>query len=75
MWFDIVNNITNKKSQQNALNPIYLIKKLLNKIEKENSLFISDIENIDDIEQIAIWDEIYFDIRFFRSNYMDEIEY
>ena len=75
MWFDIVNNRSNKKQEQNALNPIYLIKKLLNKIEEENSLFISDIENIDDIQQIAIWDEIYFDIRFFRCNFMDEIEY
>ena len=75
MWFDIVDNITNKKLEQNALNPIYLIKKLLNKIEEENSLFISDIENIDDIQQIVILDEIYFDIRFFRSSFMDEIEY
>ena len=75
MGFYIVNNIKNKKDYQNALNPIYLIEKLLDKIEKNNSLILPDIDYTDDIQQIAIWDEIYFNIRFFRDRYIDEIEY
>ena len=75
MGFYIVNNITNKKDYQNALNPIYLIEKLLDKIEESNSLILPDIDYMDDIQQIAIWDEIYFNIRFFRDRYIDEIEY
>ena len=75
MWFNIVNNIKHEKVKENGLNPIYLIKKILNKIEEKNSLIIEEIDNIDDIQQIAIWDEIYFEIRFFRDDYMDEIEY
>ena len=75
MGFYIVNNIKNKKDYQNALNPIYLIEKLLDKIEENNTLIFPDIDNMDDIQQISIWDEIYFNIRFFRDRYIDEIEY
>ena len=75
MWFNIVNSKKNKKTTENALNPIHLIKKLLNKIEEHNSVIIPDIDDTNDIEQIAIWDEIYFNIRFFRDMYVDEIDY
>ena len=75
MWFNVVNSITNKKETENVLNPIYLIEKLLNKIEENNSVIIPDIANTDDIQQVAFLDEIYFNIRFFRDNFMDELEY
>ena len=75
MWFEVVNNIKNKKHIENVLKPIYLIEKLLNKIEDNNSIIIPDIADLNDIEQIAFLDDIYFKLRFFREDIMDEIEY
>ena len=75
MWFNVVNNITNKKETENVLNPIHLIEKVMNKILENNSVFIPDIANKDDVQQVSFLDEIYFNIRFFRDNYIEEIEY
>ena len=75
MWFNIVNTLNNNMNTENALNPSYLIEKCLNKIEEQNNVILSDFGDVDDINQIEIWDEIYFKIRFFRDDYIDELEY
>ena len=75
MWFDIVNSDKSEKICENALNPICRIEDILEKIKDKNSLIINDITNWDYIYQVCLLDEIYFNIRFFRDDYLDEIEY
>ena len=75
MWFDIVNSDKDEKICENALNPICKIEDILEKIKEKNSLIFNDIDNWDYIYQVVILDEIYFNLRFFRDDYLDEIEY
>ena len=75
MWFDLVNSDKDEKICENALNPICKIEDILEKIKEKNSLIFNDIDNWDYIYQVVILDEIYFNLRFFRDDYLDEIEY
>ena len=75
MWFDIVNSEKDEKICENALNPICKIEQILEKIEEKNSLIIPELNNWDYIYQVSILDDIYFNIMFFRDNYLDELEY
>ena len=75
MWFDLVNNDKDEKICENALNPIFKIEEILEKIKNKNSLILDGIDKWDYIYQVCILDEIYFNIRFFRDDYLDEIEY
>ena len=75
MWFDLVNSDKEEKICENALNPICKIEDILEKIKEKNSLILNDIDNWDYIYQVVILDDIYFNIRFFRDDYLDEIEY
>ena len=75
MWFDLVNSDKDEKICENALNPICKIEDILEKIKEKNSLILNDIDNWDYIYQVVILDEIYFNLRFFRDDYLDEIEY
>ena len=75
MWFDIVNSEKDEKVCENALNPICKIEQILEKIEEKNSLIIPEFNNWDYIYQVSILDDIYFNIMFFRDNYLDELEY
>ena len=75
MWYDIVNSEKDEKICENALNPICKIEDILEKIEEKNSLILPDIYNFDYLYQVCILDDIYFDIRFFRDDYLDELEY
>ena len=75
MWFDLVNNDKDEKICENALNPIFKIEEILEKIKNKNSLILDCIDKWDYIYQVCILDEIYFNIRFFRDEYLDEIEY
>ena len=75
MWFDIVNSEKEEKICENALNPICKIEQILEKIEEKNSLIIPELNNWDFIYQVSILDDIYFNIMFFRDNYLDELEY
>ena len=75
MWFDLVNSDKDEKICENALNPICKIEDILEKIKEKNSLILNDIDNWDYIYQVVILDEIYFNLRFFRDDYVDEIEY
>ena len=75
MWFDIVNSEKEEKICENALNPICKIEEILEKIEEKNSLIIPEFYDWDYIYQVCILDDIYFNIRFFMDDYLDEIEY
>ena len=55
------------KEKINILNPKYIISKILKKILGKNSLFIYPYEDVNqDIYQIALLDELYFKIGFFK---------
>ena len=75
MWLDIVNSDKDEKICENALNPICKIEDILENIKNNNSLIINDIDNWDSIYQVVILDDIYFNIRFYRDDYLDELEY
>ena len=75
MWYDLVNNDKGEKICENALNPIFKIGEILEKIKNKNSIILDDINNWDYIYQVCFLDDIYFNIRFFRDDYLDEIEY
>ena len=75
MWFDIVNSDKDEKICENALNPICKIEDILENIKNNNSLIINYIDNWDSIYQVVILDDIYFNIRFYRDDYLDELEY
>ena len=75
MWYDLVNNDKDEKICENVLNPIFKIGEILEKIKNKNSIILDDINNWDYIYQVCFLDDIYFNIRFFRDDYLDEIEY
>ena len=49
-----------------VINPRYIIIKLLKRIVDNKSLFVHSYNNLNDIFQIAMLDELYFQIGFFR---------
>ena len=67
MWYDLVNNDKGEKICENALNPIFKIGEILEKIKNKNSIILDDINNWDYIYQVCILDDIYFNNRFFKS--------
>ena len=75
LQFEIQSNIQTQKSIEYAINPKYLIKEILDKIEEKNSLIIPEICNIYYIQHVSMLDEIYFKILFFRDDYIDELDY
>lgn len=86
MSFNITNTVHSEPFKEMLINPVHFINRILKKIEKNNSLIIPEIDNIDDIDQIAIWDYIYFNLGLFRDKspiannskckeILDEIEY
>lgn len=86
MSFNITNNVQKEPFKEMLINPAHLIDRILKKIEKNNSVLIPEIDDIDDIDQIAIWDYIYFNLGIFRNKnpignktklreILDEIEY
>ena len=66
--FSIQKNKDDNKDICLLLNPRYIIIKLLKKILENNSLFIYPYEDElnEDINQIAMLDELYFQIGFFK---------
>ena len=75
LQFEIQSNAQTQKSIEYAINPKYLIKEILDKIEEKNSLIIPEICNIYYIQHVSMLDEIYFKFLFFRDDYIDELEY
>ena len=75
LQFEIQSNAQTQKSIEYAINPKYLIKEILDKIEEKNSLIIPEICNMYYIQHVSMLDEIYFKILFFRDDYIDELEY
>lgn len=75
LQFEIQNNLQTQKSIEYAINPKYLIKEILDKIEEKNSLIIPEICNMYYIQHTSMLDEIYFKYLFFRDDYVDELEY
>ena len=71
MSFYIDSNILNKECDkyENIINPKYIINDLFTKILEENNLFIFPNDKmIDDIKQIAMYDQLYFHIGYFRND-------
>ena len=67
MNFYIENNLGNKE-HDNVINPKYIINNLFKNILEENSLFIFPNNNmINEINQIAMYDELYFKIGYFQN--------
>ena len=75
LQFEIQSNAQTQKSIEYAINPKYLIKEILDKIEEKNSLIIPEICNMYYIQHVSMLDEIYFKILFFRDDYIDELDY
>ena len=65
----MLNSLTLNKLKENVDldNPRILIVNMLKRIDENNSLFEFLYNNIGDIYQIAMLDEMYFKIGFFRK--------
>ena len=73
MSFTIQKTKDDIKEKINILNPKYIINKILKKILGKNSLFIYPYEDVNqDIYQIALLDELYFKIGFFKYQKKEE---
>ena len=75
LQFEIQNNVQTQKVIEYAINPKYLIKEILDKIEEKNSLIIPEICNMYYIQHASMLDEIYFKFLFFRDDYIYELDY
>ena len=65
--YDVCENITNQNYETRVYNPIYFLEEILYIIEKNKSLISSKFDKIEDIVQIAIYDDLYFNCGFFRK--------
>ena len=65
--YNVCDNITNQNYTTLGNNPIVFLKEILFILEKNNSLIFSKFDKIEDIVQIAIYDDLYFNFGFFRE--------
>ena len=65
--YEVCDNITNKEYTTRVYNPIQFLDEILFIIENNNSLICSKFNQIEDIVQIAIYDDLYYNCGFFRD--------